>query len=93
MDHELDRYLSRCLKNWTARQPLPNQGREALLKAAAASPPPPAWDEPTYFRPSLAPHEFTNNRMVGFYTGEWLRGSFTMSLSWPTQLGTLVQFS
>lgn len=92
MENEMDRYLSRCLKNWTARQPTPANGREVLLKAAATAPPA-AWEEQTYFRSNLAPREFSNNRMIGFYTGEWLRGSLTMSLSWPTQIGTLVQFS
>lgn len=92
MDHEMDRYVGRSLKNWTARQPLPANGREALLKAAAAAPPA-VWQEQSYFRSNTAPREFANNRMMGFYTGEWLRSSFTVSLSWPTQMGTLVQFS
>ena len=34
MNEELDVYISRNLKNWTASQPLPASGRQRLLKAA-----------------------------------------------------------
>ena len=35
MSDDLDLYLSRQLKNWAARKPLPKDGREKLLRAAA----------------------------------------------------------
>ena len=38
MKYEVDSYLSKLLKNWAARQPLPKDGRERLLRAAAATP-------------------------------------------------------
>lgn len=41
MTDDMDGYISRCLKNWTARQPAPEGGREALLARASTS----DWDE------------------------------------------------
>jgi hypothetical protein len=38
MSDELDGYLSKLLKNWAVRQPLPKDGRERLLRAAVAAP-------------------------------------------------------
>ena len=38
MKYEVDSYLSRSLKNWAARQTLPEDGRERLLRAAASTP-------------------------------------------------------
>ncbi len=87
MDNLIDRYLSRCLKNWTANQQVSPPGREELLKKAAVAPA--HWQEPVYFRTNAFVREFSNSRMIGYYTGEWLSVSFTMSISWPAQLATL----
>ena len=38
MKYEVDSYLSKLLKNWAARQTLPEDGRERLLRAAASTP-------------------------------------------------------
>jgi hypothetical protein len=35
MDDDLDVYIGRSLKNWSASQPLPAGGRRRLLRAAA----------------------------------------------------------
>jgi len=35
MNDDLDFYLSRDIKNWAARHPLPKGGQERLLRAAA----------------------------------------------------------
>lgn len=37
MNDRMDSYLSRCLKNWVARQPPAPRDRERLLKLAAQS--------------------------------------------------------
>ena len=37
MNDELDLYISRQLKNWAARHPVPKDGRKRLLRAAAFS--------------------------------------------------------
>ncbi len=91
MENEIDRYISRSLKNWAASQQASPPSREEVQKAAAVSPSP--WQEPVYFRTSTVVHEFASNRMVGYYTGDWLRGPFSVSLGWPTQLSALVQIS
>jgi hypothetical protein len=37
MDDEMDLYLGRCLKNWSASQPAPQMDRETLLQNAASA--------------------------------------------------------
>jgi hypothetical protein len=89
-DNELDTYVSRSIKNWAAAQPQPRQDKDALLKKAKAVPPEAL--EPAYFRSDALLHtEFSSHRLASYYTGEWLRGSFTVSLGWPVQLITLIQ--
>ncbi len=54
MSHEMDRYIDRCLKNWTAKFQPPADGRARLLERALEPPAP----EPAPFSSFFA--AFTN---------------------------------
>ncbi|MFM8322310.1 MAG: hypothetical protein ACKOC5_15455 [Chloroflexota bacterium] len=87
-DSQMDHYISRNLKNWVAGRQASPPPREQVVSAAGSSD---AYQEPQYFQTREVVHEYAHHRLVGYYTGEWIRGSFTMSLSWPANLATIFQ--
>jgi hypothetical protein len=92
MNNEMDRYLSRCLKNATARHQPPERGKERLLRAVVA----PRWRSATSRRfssVSQPPREFNTANETVYLPGIMMRGSFTLSLAWPVHIGTLINLA
>ena len=88
MDDEMDLYLSRCLKNSTARCQPPARGKERLLMAIIA----PRWKSATARRSSSSPQppkEFHPLDQGIYLPGKMMQSSFTLSLAWPVHIGTL----
>lgn len=53
---ELDRDLSRMLKNWAAETPVPKDGRRRLLRTASSLQPGPSWwEDILHLMPFLEP--------------------------------------
>jgi hypothetical protein len=86
MDDDMDLYLSRCLKNSTARCQPPARGKERLLRAIITPP----WRSA---RRSLSsqqpPKEFQHSEQIFYLPGKMMQSSFTLSLAWPVHIGTL----
>ena len=88
MDDEMDLYLSRCLKNSTARCQPPERGKERLLRSIIS----PLWRSSTARRTSSSPQvpkEFRPSDQVYYLPGKMMQSSFTLSLAWPVHIGTL----
>jgi hypothetical protein len=81
MNDELETYLSRCLKNWTAKYRPPINGKANLLRRAsmpASSEAPPLMN---YFSALL--NRFSNSNDMFYSQRKWqMAGPFTQSLVW-----------
>jgi len=92
MYDEMDRYLSRCLKNWAARWQPPHHGRQKLLTAAQRHDTPQnpfvqivlSKDRPVAYGGEVDP------LMSALYSNRWLGGSFTLLQAWPLHIAGLV---
>lgn len=90
MDDDMDLYLSRCLKNSTARIQPPARGKERLFRAIIA----PRWRSVKRLAGSpQPPREFHPSDQVVFLPGNLMQSSFTLSLAWPVHIGTLINVS
>jgi hypothetical protein len=90
-EREMDAYISRCMKNWAACQPLPAGGRERLIRAASL--------RPDIYRTRLG-SPFSNvlkavfsSQPVGMFAAieteaDWLFVPFTQSHLWSFHLAT-----
>ena len=95
MYEEMDRYLSRCLKNWTARWQPPGHGRQRLLNAAAkpADIQRPFEHYVLYKDRPLAIGGESDPLMAALYSNRWLGGSFTLLQAWPLHMANLVNLN
>ncbi len=92
MYDEMDRYLSRCLKNWAARWQPPRHGRQKLLDAIVK---PESSQKPfvNYVLSKDRPVAFGGDPdplMAALYSNRWLGGSFTLLQAWPLHMASLV---
>jgi hypothetical protein len=86
MDDEMDLYLSRCLKNATARCQPPARGKERLFRAIIS----PRWRSIRRSASSpQVPKEFRPSDQVVFLPSNLMQTSFTLSLAWPVHIGTV----
>lgn len=90
MDDEMDSYLSRCLKNATARCQPPVRGKERLFRAIIA----PRWRSARRLSGSpQPPKEFSPSDQVVYLPGNLMQSSFTLSLAWPVHIGLLTNLA
>ena len=90
MDDEMDLYLSRCLKNSTARFQPPARGKERLFNAIIA----PRWRSATFKRSSSSPQpprEFSPLDQVVYLPCNLMQCSFTLALAWPVHIGSMTR--
>jgi len=82
MNDELESYLSRCLKNWTAKYRPPGDGKARLIRRASLPPSPDeAYPFVRYFSAFL--NRFANSNDLFYSQRNWqIVGPFTQSLVW-----------
>ena len=86
MDDDLDRYLSRSLKNWAAQHPLPSDGRQRLLRRASY---PPYQQQKRLSRwMSLLRSRYFYPEQATLHQNDWLIVPVTNTSSWTFQLAT-----
>jgi hypothetical protein len=86
MDDELDRYLGRSLKNWSAQYQPPVDGRQRLLRRASY---PPYQQQKRLSRwISILKNRYFYPEQSTLHHSDWLIVPVTHSSSWSFQLAT-----
>jgi hypothetical protein len=95
MENGMDRYIGRCLKNWTAKYHLPVDGRTKLLRKASL----PSITHPRYSHPFseqlsafLNRYSLVNDQF--YYPRQWqITGPYTQSLIFSFHLAVTHQMA
>ena len=85
-DHEVDAYLSRCVKNWAAHNSAPENGRELLLRAARIQPE--IFDSHRIFSINQLFKSIFYNQPIVEPDPDWLFVPFTQSRLWSFHVAT-----